>query len=128
MKIEKFRGKPERWFLGNPAIITGLPREPELKANPGPYVEETFLGTYRAQYGRFGGNVYDKTELIAVYQFGARWVVHPSYRRQGIGSELVYQCIARSGKRLVSTMRTAGAQKLLAAVWARIQAELNSGG
>lgn len=124
MSIDKFKGKTQAWFIGNPAIISPLPVEPMLKANPGPFVEAPFISTYRAQYNRLGGNVYDGDKLIAVYQFGMRWIVDPAYRGRGIGSELVYQCIVRSGKRLVSTMRTVQTQRLLKAVWKRIQIEL----
>lgn len=127
MSIESFRGKPARWFFGTPSIIE-ITADPLLKPLPGPYTYAVFLEKYQLQCNGQGGNVYSGYELIAVYRFGATLVVAPTYRRQGIGRELVYQCIVRSGKRLTSKTRTAATQRLLEGVWQRIQTELNNGG
>jgi GNAT superfamily N-acetyltransferase len=126
--LHAFLGKTKAEFLGKPKITKasnakdlvpgllrsheGLPREPFLN------------GRFQAVYDTNGAAVLDGERVIASYHFGDHLVVLRSFRRQGIGAELVYQFRTRFPSTAPARSRTKASQALQVKVWERIEREV----
>lgn len=126
---EAFRGMTRAEFLGSPKITSNAnaadlkPSGKSLEdADAVPFASK--VGELTAKYTEQGAAVFDGDKVIASYSFGDTLVVDKTYRRSGIGAELVYQWRTRYPAPAKATTRTKASQALQEKVWARIQREL----
>jgi hypothetical protein len=79
---------------------------------------------FTARFGELSAAVYNaKGEVVASYSSGDTLVVNKKYRRQGIGSELVYQWRMQNPNSKTAATRTKKSQALQEKVWDRIRSE-----
>lgn len=140
-RLRAFIGMTEAEFLGKPKITSdanardlrpsgtvseaGLPKEG--------FLERTHGSRFQAIFSERAITVFDtekKDAVIASYNnFGkgsSTLVVDPKYRRQGIGTEIMYEWRMRHPTADLGDSRTKKSQALQKKVWQRIQGELLS--
>lgn len=125
-RLAAFSAMTRDEFLGKPKITSDSNADrlrPKLLAGMENLPREPFLGRYEAIYDKDGAAVIDGDIVIASYNWGNTLVVHPAYRRQGIGAELVYQYRTRYPDTPPADYRTKASQALQRKVWARIERE-----
>lgn len=140
-RLKAFAGMTQAQFLGKPIITSDanardlrpsamqshvqLPRESFLESNHGARFEAVFSAKGATVFDTHQGN-----EVVASYDnFGrgsSTLVVRKTHRRQGIGSELMYEWRTRNPSADLAETRTKKSQALQVKVWQRIQNEIHS--
>jgi GNAT superfamily N-acetyltransferase len=126
-----FKGCTREKFLGSPKITSGRNAsslQPKALPALGAVDEVPFPAGRRltAKYSEAGAAVFDGEKVIASYNFGDTLTVAKGYRRQGIGSELVYQWRMRHPEAEPARHRTKKSQALQEKVWDRIEREIEA--
>ncbi|MCC6199615.1 MAG: PLxRFG domain-containing protein [Moraxellaceae bacterium] len=124
-----FSGFTREQFLGNPKIAPDSNAKdlvPQTYGSLESVDAVPFLAgnDMTAKYSDLSASVYNaKGQVIATYSSGDTLVVDKKYRRQGIGSELVYQWRMRNPNSKTAATRTKKSQALQEKVWDRIRSE-----
>lgn len=130
LDLHPFSNTTREQFLGSPKITSdangkdllpsGTKQMDHISPEPFPVGDQLSV-----KYCPNCAAVYNaKGVVIASYSFGDTLVVNKSHRRQGIGSELVYQWRMRYPQAKPATARTKKSQALQVKVWQRIEAEV----
>jgi GGDEF domain-containing protein len=115
-------------FIGNPKI-TSSANAADLKPRAYSSLADVAAEPFQvgdgltAKYSPDGAAVFDGDRVVASYNSGETLVVDRAYRRQGIGTELVYQWRSRYPAPAKARERTRASQKIQESVWARMERE-----
>lgn len=114
-------------FAGTPRIgeVSGLRVRPPRMLHP----RHRFRGTLEIVRGEDRGDVLDADDHVAGFvvsdKYGdSRLWVREDYRGEGISEELVYEVLARTGRTVRSSLRTAHSHRIYRRVYDRIMREL----
>ena len=137
--IDAFGSMTKESFLGKPKITKDsnasdlMPRAPinEAEREFVPFMQNSKGSKFAAKFSATGCTVYDRENndrLVASYaNYGAgtsTLVVDKKYRRQGIGSEMIFQWRLENPAAELADTRTKKSQALQESVWMRLQSEL----
>lgn len=128
-EVHPFAGITREQFLGSPRITSdgnASTLVPKAVTSLSKVEVEPFAVGHglTAKYSEAGAAVFKGDRPVASYNFGDTLTVARGYRRQGIGSELVYQWRMRYPDAKPATHRTKKSQALQEKVWARIEREI----
>lgn len=126
MSLEHFRGLSFEDFAGCPRIadIPQVTLRPLNKALERERVGSIEIIHWFDQADAYVADEYAASFLIADRHGDSKLFTVPKFRRRGIGEELVYRALTRTGRVVQSRTRNPESQRLYRRVYDRIQREL----